>query len=68
MEFSATWMQIEILMLSEVRSERQIPYDITYMWNLKYSTCDPICRKETNSRTWRTELCCQGGGLGSGMG
>ena len=28
-----TWMDLEILMLSEVR-ERQI-YDITYIWNLK---------------------------------
>ena len=22
--------------------ERQIPYDITYMWNLKYDTNEPI--------------------------
>ena len=32
------WMHLEITILSEVKSERQIPYDITYMWNLKYGT------------------------------
>ena len=35
--FAATWMQLEIVILSEVRSERerQITYNITYIWNLK---------------------------------
>ena len=32
--FLATWMDLEIIMLSEV-SERQTSYAITYMWNLK---------------------------------
>ena len=34
---AATWMYLEIIILSEVKSdrERQISYDITYMWNLK---------------------------------
>ena len=37
MPFAATWMQLEIVILSEVRSERerQITYNITYIWNLK---------------------------------
>ena len=34
MPFAATWMQLEILILSEV-SQRQKWYDMTYMWNLK---------------------------------
>ena len=34
MPFAATWMYLEIIILSEVR-QRQISYDITYMWNLK---------------------------------
>ena len=31
--------------------ERQIPYDITYMWNLKYDTNEPIYETETESWT-----------------
>ena len=31
--------------------ERQIPYDITYMWNLKYDTNELICETETESWT-----------------
>ena len=34
MPFAATWMDLEVIILSEV-SQRQISYDITYMWNLK---------------------------------
>ena len=34
MPFVATWMDLEIIILSEV-SQRQISYDIAYMWNLK---------------------------------
>ena len=37
MPFLATWMDLEIVILSEVRQtqKRQIPYDIACMWNLK---------------------------------
>ena len=37
MPFVATWMDLEIVILSEVKSdrERQISHDIAYMWNLK---------------------------------
>ena len=34
MPFATTWMDLEIIILSEV-SQRQISCDITYMWNLK---------------------------------
>ena len=34
MKFATTWMDLEIIILSEVR-KRKIPYDITYMWNPK---------------------------------
>ena len=36
MPFAATWIQLESLILSKVKSEkeRQIPYDTTYIWNL----------------------------------
>ena len=51
MPFAATWMKLEALILSEVKSERerQIPYDINSMWDLIYGTNEPIYRKETNS-------------------
>ena len=53
MPFAATWMDLEIIILSEVKSERerQISYDITYMWNLKYGTNEPIYKTETDSQT-----------------
>ena len=42
MPFAATWMPLEILILSEVsQKERQMPYDKIYMWNLKYGTDEP---------------------------
>ena len=31
--------------------ERQIPYGITYMWNLKYDTNELIYKTETDSQT-----------------
>ena len=34
MPFAATWMDLEIIPLSEV-SQRQILYDTAYMWNQK---------------------------------
>ena len=42
--------------LSKSEGERQIPYDITYMWNLKYGTSESIYRTETDSQTWRPDL------------
>ena len=36
MPSAATWMDIEILILSEMLdTEKQMSYDIAYMWNLK---------------------------------
>ena len=31
--------------------EREIPYGITYLWNLKYGTNEPIYKTETDSQT-----------------
>ena len=32
MPFVAAWMQLEVIILSEIRErEKQIPYDVTYM-------------------------------------
>ena len=54
MLFAATWIQLEIITVSEVR---QILCDITYMWNIKYDINEPIY--ETDSWTQRTSS--QGG-------
>ena len=55
MSFAATWMQLVILILSKYK-ERQIPYDITYMQNLKYGTNDPTNKTEIDSQTQITDL------------
>ena len=44
--FAATWMDLEIIILSEVSQiERQISYDITYMWNLKQNDINELIYK-----------------------
>ena len=55
MQFAATWMDLETIILSEV-SQKEIPYDITYMWNLKYDINELIYETETDSQTQRTDL------------
>ena len=55
MPFAATWMQLDIIILSKSERERQIPYDITYMQNLKYDANEPIYETETESWTQRTD-------------
>ena len=48
--------------------ERQMPYYINYMWNLLYSTNEPIYRTEKNLIDLENRTCgCQGGGGESGM-
>ena len=46
MPFAATWMDLENGILSGV-SDREMSYDIPYMWNLK--------RNDTNELTYKTE-------------
>ena len=42
--------------------ERQIPYDITYMWNLKTTQMN-ISMKQKQTHRYREQTCgCQGGG------
>ena len=41
-------------MRSESERERQIPYDITYMWNLKYDANEHTLQKQTQIQ--RTDL------------
>ena len=55
-------MELKTLILSEIKSERerQIPYDITYIWNLIYGTNETFHRKETHGLEEQT-CDCQGG-------
>ena len=44
-----------------------MPYDFTYIWNLKYDTNEPIYRKK-HTRVQGEQICgCQEGG-GGGVG
>ena len=56
MSFAATWMDLEMIILSKSDRERQIPYDVIYMWNLKYDTDQHVYETETDSETQRTDL------------
>ena len=60
MSFAGTQMDLEMIILSEV-SQRQISYDITYMWNLIYDTNETFQRKENHGLGEQT-CGCQGGG------
>ena len=55
MHFAATWMDLETIILNEIR-ERQTSYGITYMWNLKKYTNELTCRTETDSQSLKTNL------------
>ena len=56
MPFAATWMDLEIIILTEINQKEKVPYDITYMWNLKYDTNEPITETKTDSQIKRTDL------------
>ena len=50
MPFAATWMDLEIITLSEVR-QSQISYGIAYMWNLKNDTQMNLFTKQKQTHT-----------------
>ena len=45
MPFAATWVDLEIIILSEVNQTKKDKYYITYKWNLKNSTCAKSLRR-----------------------
>ena len=55
---ATTWLDLEIIILSEEsqKEKRQIPYDVTYIWNLKYDTNQDIYQSKTDSQIRRTDL------------
>ena len=61
MSFVATRMDLEMIILSEVR-KRKIPYDILYMWNM---TQVNLSVKQKQTHRHREQTCgCQGGESG----
>ena len=57
MSFAATWVDLEITILSQVsQTEKDKYHDITYMLNLKNDTNELIYRIETDSQTQKTNL------------
>ena len=61
------WMQLKIIILSEVSQKDKYHMISLPMRNLKYDTNKPICKTETDSQTRRTDLWLpKGRGLGRG--
>ena len=62
-------MHLEIIIQSKVKSERdrQMSYDITYMWNVKYKT-NELSTKQKKIQRYREQTCSlpreRGGGEG----
>ena len=57
MPFTATWMDLEVLILNKIsQRQRQKPYDITHMWNLKYYQNEHIYEIKKDLQTQRTAL------------
>ena len=51
MPFAAAWIDMESIILSEVsQEEKDIPYDITFMWNSKNDTNKLIYKTEIDSQ------------------
>ena len=52
MPFSATLMDIDIIILSEISLTEKDKYHMTsHMWNLKYDTNEHTYKRETDSYT-----------------
>ena len=60
MPFAATWVDLEIVILSEVKSdrERQIPYDITHMWNIIFKMIQiNLFTKQKQTHRFQKQTC-----------
>ena len=51
--FAATWMDLEIIILSKSDIERDKYHDIPYIWKLKHGTNEPVNETETDSQAWK---------------
>ena len=58
MPSAATWLDPEIVILSEVSKNgtgKDHMIDISYRWNLRYDKKELTYETETDSWTWRTD-------------
>ena len=69
MPFTATWMDLENVILSAgSQTEREVLYDIPYLWNLKRNDTNELTYKtERDSQTYKTNLWLPGGRDGLGV-
>ena len=51
MQSAVIWMDLEIIILSEVSEQRKTDQMIMYIWNLKYDTNDLTYKVERDSQT-----------------
>lgn len=71
MPSAATWLDPEIVILSEVsKNETDIDHmiDISYRWTLRYDTDEHVYETEPDSRTQNRLLGARGGGRGRRQG
>ena len=50
LSFAATWLDLDGIVLNDVKSEKDKLYNITYMWNLKIQHTSEYNRKEADSQ------------------
>ena len=60
MPFAETWMDLEIFILTKSERERQISYDILYMWKLRRNDTNELIYqknrlKDLEKKTWLLE-------------
>ena len=53
MPFVATWMDLQIIVVSKVREKRQISYHITYRWNLIKMVQKNLFEKQKQTDTFQ---------------
>ena len=51
MQSAVIWMDLEIIILSEVSEQRKTDQMIMYIWNLKYDTNELTYKVERDSQT-----------------
>ena len=68
MPCEATWMDLEIIILSKISQKKTIPYDITYIWNLKNYTNELMYKTKIDSQVQKTNMVTQKGGIHQNFG